>query len=169
MTTRNFYIQGSSTIPTNANFSPSIDNVACYSGQVDLATLLKYSTFNTADVLNLLPLQKSSIILCVDAEITTVLAMDSGSSQATSFGVTAATTNYINAQTTTAVGRFSMNSTNYLTPYITTADGYLTMTLSGDKYSAGTNNATGTIAWRAVVVKPAKVAVGRMEPRTYPN
>lgn len=170
MTIRNFYIEGSTAVPTGGyNFSPSIDAIGVYSGTVDLATLLKYSTFNTADTLNLVPLNKSSIILCADAEITTILAMDSGSSNTVSFGVTAAATQYINAQAATAVGRFTMNSTNYLSPYLTTADGFLTMALAGDKFTGGTNNATGTIAWRAAVFKPAKQAVARMEPRTYPN
>lgn len=116
----------------------------------------------TGDYVEILTLEAGTILLSMDAEITTALSL--GTNNTIDIGSTVADPDeYIDASTTTAVGRFGAYVAACVVPVVLTTDTVMYCEVNGDTL------ASGKIATTWVVVRPAKNAVGLAKAPTATN
>jgi len=156
-----FYVQG-----TDAdNYALGKINSQVYAGVVDVVKLDADTAYASLDVLRLVKFEQGTVFEWTDIEITDTLvnvtAVDFGNT------ISSATDpdDYVNNSTATAIGRLTSYEAAAVATTVLSADGFIALRLTGTFSGA----ATGKLAWRVKLTKPAKLATDRMEPRTYPN
>lgn len=160
MANLDLYVQGTD----EQSYATGAQGAQTYRGVVDLAKVAAVSGAADGDVVLLVEFEEGTMFSDFDADIVEVLTnvtnVDFGNT------VAAATDpdDYINAQTTTAVGNYTMEAAA-VTKLKLTADGHIAMSF----VTSAVTSMTGKIAWLVTLNKPAKLGVERMEPRTYTN
>jgi hypothetical protein len=154
------YLQGTD----EQNYSTGPINIQTYSGVIDVSKV-DLSAFASGDVLRLVEFEQGAMYYGFDAEITEALVNITNTDMGNTISSATDPDDYVDAQTDTAVGRFSAYGASNMTPSVLSADGYIAASFVGTFAGA----ATGKIAWSVVLGKPAKLAKGRAEKRTYPN
>lgn len=137
----------------------------CVKLVVDIKRLLTLSpTFATGDIMKLFTIPAGAYFLGVDAAITQALVL--GTSPAISIGTTSsAPTEYMSAQTDTAVGRFTSMQAACVVPVVKTAAESVYIKITGGTIAG----ATGQVAITYWYAEPASQVFPIAAPRTYTN
>ena len=142
----------------------SNDSLLVARGVIDIAkevadAIAAGTTFTAGSQIDLISLELGTTILHFDAVIVEALSL--GANNAIDIGFTTADPDeYVDAQTTTAVGRFG-SYVSVTRPELLVADSTITVEVNGDTI------ATGKIAWSCVAVAPAKGAREMDKPKVY--
>lgn len=161
MTNNDIYLGGTNTLVAASGNAPAPQ---AYEWVIDVAELIS-SGFASLDVVRFMQLEAGSVLHYIDAEIVEALSLDSSTAGRVDIGNTISSStdpdDYVNDSSATSVGRLTSYESAATAAAVLSADCYLALRLTGNKFSGGTNNATGKIAIRAVISRPAKYAVGR--------
>jgi hypothetical protein len=133
-----------------------------YTGVADLSELAT-AGFASGDVARLVELPNGAIVIAVDAEITEALVNVANTDLGNTISSSTDPDDYIDAQTNSAVGRFTTYTAAATSTAVLTADTHLALSF----VTSGTP--TGKVAWSITFIAPAKDAKGIAAHRTYPN